>query len=170
MTLFRVDDEVTSVDGEELWPVYDEVFGDHPSFDAWRGDVWDRHRTRPGFRLARAYDDCALLGFAYGYTGEAGQWWTDNAREVLPVPVADRWVGGHFEVVSLGVVAARRGEGVGRRLLRELTNGLPHDRLLLMTSADGDDPARRLYDSEGWHVLGPGVGQHTVIMGKQADR
>lgn len=34
------------------------------------------------------YDADALVGFAYGYTGEVGQWWTDSAREVLEPQVA----------------------------------------------------------------------------------
>jgi hypothetical protein len=52
--------------------------------------------------------------------------------------------------------------------MRILLGGLPHERLLLMTSADPHDPARRLYASEGWDVLGPGIGDETVIMGRRA--
>ena len=36
----------------------------------------------------RAVDRC-LIGFGYGYTGEHGQWWTDQAL-VLDPPVATR--------------------------------------------------------------------------------
>ena len=161
-----VDASVTEADAVELWPVYRSVFGDHPDIGTWREKVWDRHVARDGFRLARAYDGAALVGFAYGYTGERGQWWTDRAREVLEPDVASSWLGGHFELVSIGVVAAARSRGVGRSLMRALLDGLPHDRLLLMTTSDPDDPARRLYGSEGWQVLGPGVGERTVIMGK----
>jgi ribosomal protein S18 acetylase RimI-like enzyme len=161
----RVDRSATTADGAAVWPVYLAVFGDYPGFDEWRDAVWDRHRVRSGFRLARAYDGAALVGFAYGYTGEPGQWWTDNAREVLEPEVADRWLGGHFEVVSLGVLETARGAGTGRRLLRALTTGLEHERLLLMTTADPADPARRLYGSEGWRVIGRGIGDGTVIMG-----
>ena len=82
---------------------------------------------------------------------------------MLPPETADAWLGGHFEVVS---VTARRA-GVGRGLLRAISHGLPHDRLLLMTTADATDPARRLYATEGWQVLGPGIGDHTVIMGRR---
>ena len=57
--------------------------------------------------------------------------------------------------------------GVGRALLRALLDGLGHDRLLLMATADATDPARRLYAAEGWVVLGPGIGDGTVIMGKR---
>lgn len=157
-------------DGQELWPVYDAVFSDQPDVETWVETVWRRHSVREGFRLTRAYDGADLVGFAYGYTGRAGQWWTDNARTVLEPEVAAAWVGGHFELVSIGVVENARGAGVGRALLRAVLDGLPHDRLLLMTAADPDDPARRLYASEGWAVLGPGIGRDKVIMGKRATR
>ena len=121
MVRFLLTQEVAAHDTAEVWPVYESVFGDYSDCDTWRQAVWDRHSVRDGFRLARAYDGDALIGFAYGYTGQHGQWWTDNA---------------------------------------------PHDRWLLMTSSDADDPARRLYASEGWRVLGRGIGDDTVIMGR----
>jgi GNAT superfamily N-acetyltransferase len=108
-----------------------------------------------------------LVGFAYGYTGEQGQWWTDNALKVLEPDVAEAWLGGHFELVSIGVLDAARRGGIGRGLMHVLLEGLPHERLLLMTSSDPSDPARRLYASEGWHVLGPGIGDGTVILGRR---
>jgi len=164
---FHVAGGATEADSVALWPVYDAVFADHPSYASWRDNVWDRHRTRAGFRLARAYADDELVGFAYGYTGEHGQWWTDNAGAALPSDVADAWLGGHFELVSLGVLSTARGRGAGRALVRALVAGLDHDRLLLMTTADATDPARRLYAAEGWEVIGPGIGADTVIMGKR---
>ena len=166
MLRLQVDGSATPEDARAVWAVYRSVFGDHLDAAAWRAEVWDRHSAREGFRLARAYDVDDLVGFAYGYTGEPGQWWTDNAREVLAPDVAAAWLGGHFELVSIGVLAGARGRGVGRSLLRALLDGLPHDRLLLMTSADPDDAPRRLYESEGWQVLGPGIGEETVIMGR----
>jgi ribosomal protein S18 acetylase RimI-like enzyme len=167
MTNFRVDDGVTEHDGAVLWPVYESVFADYSDYETWRSAVWDKHSVRDGFRLARAYDGDALVGFAYGYTGERGQWWTDNALTVLDPEVAQSWLGGHFELVSIGVLPAARCGGIGRGLMHTLLGGLPHQRLLLMTSADPGDPARRLYASEGWRVLGPGIGDETVIMGRR---
>jgi ribosomal protein S18 acetylase RimI-like enzyme len=158
---------VTVADTVELWPVYDAVFGDHPSYDAWRSEVWDRHVGRPGFRLARARRDGELVGFAYGYTGQRGQWWTDHVAQVLAPELATEWLGGHFEVVSVGVLPSARGQGVGRQVLRGLCEGLPHERWLLTTTADEADPARRLYAREGWVVLGPGISPRTVVMGRR---
>src|SRR3954462_14326301 len=171
MVRFRVDESVTDEDAGELWPVYQSVFGDQPSQEAWQEAVWDRHRVREGFRLARAYDSSgALVGFAYGYVGGSGQWWTDSARTVLEPDIAERWLGGHFELVSVGVAQDARGRGIGRGLMHALLDDLAQDRLLRMTVSDPSDPARRLYASEGWQVLGPGLGEATVIMGKAVDR
>lgn len=162
----RVDESATGRDGVGLWPLYAEVFGDHEHFDDWRAAVGDRHRGRDGFRIARVDAGDGLAGFAYGYTGERGQWWTDHAAEVLEPSVGDSWLGGHFELVSIAVRPDARRGGVGTGLMRALTDGLPHQRLLLMTSADDRDPARALYAREGWDVIGRGIGKGTVIMGK----
>ena len=170
MVRIVVDGSVAVADAVELRSIYRAVFPDHPDDRAWREEVWDRHTARPGFRLARAYADAGLVGFAYGYTGDLGQWWTDTVTSVLEPEVARTWLGGHFEVVSLGVLAAARGRGTGRQLMQALVRGLPQERLLLQTTADPADPARRLYASEGWQVLGPGAGDHTVVMGRRGAR
>jgi ribosomal protein S18 acetylase RimI-like enzyme len=167
MVQFRVDDVVRPDAGAELWPVYESVFGDYSDCETWLHSVWDKHSVRAGFRLARAYDGDSLLGFAYGYTGERGQWWTDNVAPLLEPEVAENWLGGHFELVSIGVLPAARRTGIARGLMRALLQGLSHDRLLLMTTADPADPARRLYAAEGWSVLGPGIGNGTVTMGRR---
>ncbi|ABL81687.1 GCN5-related N-acetyltransferase [Nocardioides sp. JS614] len=167
MVRLRVDDSAAANDGAAVWPMYKSVFGDYSDYETWHGAVWGKHSVRNGFRLARAYDADVLVGFAYGYTGEHGQWWTDNALRVLEHEVADAWLGGHFELVSIGVLDTARRRGIGRGLMHVLLEGLPHERLLLMTSSDPSDPARRLYASEGWHVLGPGIGDGTVIMGRR---
>jgi ribosomal protein S18 acetylase RimI-like enzyme len=156
-------------DGIAVWPVYESVFGDYSTFETWRECVWDKHRTREGFRLARAFNGDALVGFGYGYTGQRGQWWTDNVDKVLEPDVADAWLGGHFELVNLAVLEDARGAGIGRALMRSLTDGLQHERLLLMTTSDESDPARRLYSSEGWRVIGRGIGDATVVMGKRTN-
>jgi hypothetical protein len=168
MVRFRVDDSIAADDGAVVWPLYQSVFGDFSDYETWRGAVWDKHSVRSGFRLTRAYEADVLVGFAYGYTGEHGQWWTDEALKVLEPDVAKAWLGGHFELVSVGVLDAARRGGIGRGLMHVLVEGPPHERLLLMTSSDPSGPARRLYASEGWHVLGPGIGDGTVIMGRRA--
>jgi GNAT superfamily N-acetyltransferase len=163
---------VTESDTEEVWSVYDAVFGDRPDLASWRRTTWDVHVARDGFRLARAYaalDDGRerLVGFAYGFTGQHGQWWTDQAARFLDPEVAEEWLGGHFDLVSLGVLEEARRRGIGGGLLRALTDDLPQARWTLMTSADADDPARHLYAREGWQVIGPGLRDDQVTMGRR---
>src|SRR3990170_1472820 len=136
MVRFRVDVSAAPDHDADVWPLYESVFGDFSDYETWRTAVWDKHSVRTGFRLARAYDADMLVGFAYGYTGEHGQWWTDNARKVLEPDIADAWLGEHFELVSIGVLDASRREGIGRGLMHVVLEGLPHERLLLMTSSD----------------------------------
>ena len=167
MTTYDLVLAVTEDDTRAVFAVYDAVFGDQPDYAAWRNGVWDRHAGRGGFRLARARDADGLVGFAYGYTGEHGQWWTDQAAKVLEPEVAEEWLGGHFELVSIGVLETVRKAGVGRALLERLTQGLAQDRWVLMTTADADDPARHLYARAGWEVIGPGLGDDQVIMGRR---
>ena len=85
---------------------------------------------------------------------------------MLGPDVAAEWLGGHFELVSIGVVPEARGQGIGAGLLRALTAGLTQERWVLMTSADADDPARHLYAREGWQVIGPGLADDQVILGR----
>lgn len=167
MTTYDLVSRLTEDDTRAVFEVYDAVFGDQPDYAAWRHGIWDRHAGRPGFRVARAYDGDRLVGFGYGYTGEHGQWWTDMAARVLDAHVADEWLGGHFELVSIGVLRDVRGHGVGRGLLSRVTDGLPQERWLLMTTADAADPARHLYARAGWEVVGPGLRDGQVVLGRR---
>jgi GNAT superfamily N-acetyltransferase len=167
VTTYDLVTTVTEDDSRAVFAVYDAVFGDQPDYVAWRRGVWDRHTAREGFRVARAYDEDDLVGFGYGHTGERGQWWTDQAARVLGPETAAEWLGGHFELVSIGVVQGARGHGVGRAILDRLTAGLPHPRWLLMTTSDADDPARLLYARAGWEVIGPGLRDGQVVMGRR---
>jgi ribosomal protein S18 acetylase RimI-like enzyme len=167
MTTYDLVTEVTEDESRSVFEVYDAVFGDQPDYATWRREVWDRHTVREGFRLARAYDAERLVGFGYGYLGERGQWWTDQAAQVLATDVPEEWLGGHFELVSIGVLEEVRGTGAGRLLLERLTHGLPQERWVLMTTADADDPARHLYARAGWEVIGPGLRADEVVMGRR---
>ena len=167
MATYDLVTQVTDDESRAVFEVYDAVFGDQPDHAAWRSGIWDRHTVRDGFRLARAFVGERLVGFGYGYTGERGQWWTDAAARALDQDVAAEWLGGHFELVSIGVLAEVRDEGVGRLLLERLTAGLEQERWVLMTSADAQDPARHLYARAGWEVIGPGLRPGQTVMGRR---
>jgi len=167
MTRYDVVASVSETESREVFEVYDAVFGDQPDLAAWRTGIWERHSARNVGAFAATPDGEELVGFGYGYTGEPGQWWTDQVTRILAADTAHTWLGGHFELVSLAVLETQRGRGVGRGLLEYLTAQLPHDRWLLMTSADAQDPARRLYARMGWEVIGPGLRDGQVVMGRR---
>lgn len=138
---------------DEVFAVYDDVFGDRPDQEEWRADLFDRHRARDGFRLAAAWEGDELSGFAWGYIGQPGQFWTDWVNDTLPAEVTSEWLGGHFEFVELAVAPEHRRHGLGRRLHDVLLDGVPAHRALLSTD-NADTPAVRLYASHGWRKLG----------------
>jgi ribosomal protein S18 acetylase RimI-like enzyme len=138
---------------DDVFAVYDVVFGDQPDRATWRADMYDKHCAREGFRLAVAHDGDELAGFAWGYVGRPGQFWSDWVIRELPADVTRTWVGGHFEFVELAVLPDFRRRGFGRRLHDVLLDGVPADRALLGTD-NADTPAVRLYTSHGWQPLG----------------
>ncbi|MFE6967962.1 GNAT family N-acetyltransferase [Isoptericola sp. NPDC057653] len=164
--LRRTDGAGAAALAEQVWSCYDAVFGDVADPVEWRTGRYDRHAAHDGYRLVTAHADGGLVGFAWGYVGQRGQYWSDLLVEALPPDVADAWVGDHFELVELGVLAAWRGHGVGRRLHDAVLEGVGR-RSLLLTSEAEDDPAVGLYRRSGWQRLGR-LGPGTQVMGRPA--
>jgi hypothetical protein len=65
---------------DRIWPCYEAVFGDFGDAETWRRDMFERHAARAGYRLAVATDGGMVVGFAWGYIGQRGQYWTDLVR------------------------------------------------------------------------------------------
>jgi ribosomal protein S18 acetylase RimI-like enzyme len=137
--------------------------------DEWAREWLPRHAERESFRffveLAPAGE---VAGFAYGYTGGAGQWWTDRVAAAMDAPTRRRWLEPpHYEVVELHVRPESQRGGVGGRLLAALLGGLPHRQALLSTQVD-NDKARPFYEKQGWEVVvaelsfGPGYAPFCV--------
>ena len=119
----------------------------------WYLDLFEKHAKSPGHRLVLTQEDDSVTGYAWGYTGQRGQYWSDLLCDSLPEPIASQWVGGHFDVVELAVLPTHRRRGLGQALhdclLEDVTG-----RCLLGTSSDPDGPAVRLYTRSGWRTLG----------------
>lgn len=126
-------------------------------------DQMIRHPAREDFRLAVAFVDQELAGFGYGYTGRAGQWWTDRMRAAVPAAIYDAWFEGHFEVAELAVRPRYQRQGIGAALHDALLEGLPHERALLTCRRDSR-AARRLYLRKGWRRLAD-VDDEVTLMG-----
>src|SRR5438046_1862681 len=109
-------------DAEALHGVYRAAFGEPPYHESvaaaarWRDETLPKHAGRQDFRCAVALAGDEVIGFAYGYTGHYGQWWTDRIAGILPREEAAYWLGGHFEFVELAVAPAHQRHGVGAAL------------------------------------------------------
>jgi ribosomal protein S18 acetylase RimI-like enzyme len=156
-------DEVLGLRREivEIWP---EASRDRLT------EILPRHTARDGFRFIGAFEGERLLGFVYGYRGEAGQWWHDRVAAALGTEEAARWLGpGHFEFTELHVRAEHRRQGIGGKLHDAVLAGLAAPTSVLSTQAD-NEPAIALYANRGWQVIVPqldfGSGRPFLIMGK----
>ena len=127
--------------------------------DEWARDWLPRHAARDAFRfLVALHDDGTLAGFAYGYTGGTGQWWTDRVSSAMDAELRRRWLEPpHYEVVELHVRPEDQRSGIGARLLAALLDGLPHRQALLSTQVD-NRKARPFYEKHGWEVVIPELG------------
>jgi ribosomal protein S18 acetylase RimI-like enzyme len=124
--------------------------------DEWAREWLPRHTRRDWFRFFAALAESgAVEGFAYGYTGGAGQWWTDRVAAAMDEEARRSWLEPpHYEVVELHVHPESQRGGVGSLLLEALVAGLPHAHALLSTQVD-NAKARPFYEKHGWQVVVP---------------
>ncbi len=64
--------------------------GDYDDFETWQADLFARHAGRDGSRLVVGWGGPAVTGFAWGYTGQRGQYWSDLVGAALPGDAAVR--------------------------------------------------------------------------------
>ncbi len=162
---------------EDIVVIYREAFGQAPYF---KNDadvrsftsVLPRHMQRDNFRcvVAREDDTQDILGFAYGYTGEAGQWWHDLVIRKMTPEDADFWMTNVFEVVELAVRPSALGRDYGGRIHDALLQGLPH-RTAALSTYQVETSASKMYEKRGWTTLlsnfiFPGYTEPYRIMGK----
>lgn len=129
-----------------------------------------RHTANEGFacRAALAADD-TLIGFGYGYTTRPGQWWHDLVYKAMTRDAAADWLAESFELSELHVLPDYQGQGIGRRLLTSLAEGIAH-RAMLLSTPDSDTRAFRLYRHVGFvdlarHYLFPGDSRPFAVLG-----
>ena len=162
-------DEVSALDvAVELGVVFAAAFGapgyDEAEAERFAGEQLPTHGARDDFKLVVARSEDGIVGFAYGFTGRRGQWWSDRIAAAISPELAAEWIGGHFEVVELAVHPDAQRNGLGTALMDALMTGLSHRRALLTTYAD-DGPAPRLYRRLGWQVLVPDLGWGSALYG-----
>lgn len=129
------------------------------------------HIAREGFHFVGALDNHQeqLVGFAYGYTSTAGQWWYEHVKQALPMLAASHWLENSFQLVEIAVDPKAQGQGIGGRLHDHLLGGRPQARAVLST-LQAATRAEHLYRTRGWLILCedfyfPGVDRPYQIMG-----
>jgi GNAT superfamily N-acetyltransferase len=129
------------------------------------------HINRADFRLIGAFDDDLdqIVGFAYGYTSQPGQWWYEKVKAALPAQIAAEWLNNSFQFAEIAVSPGFQGQGIGGRLYTDLLKELWHHKAILST-LQAETVAHRLYRNHGWVVLRenlffPGVNRPYQIMG-----
>ena len=98
----------------------------------------------------------SIVAFGYGFHTARGQWWHDMVCSALRlaegVAAVDEWLADSFEVAELHVHPAHQHQGIGRRLLCQLTEGRA-ERTAVLSTMDTESAARRLYRSVGFRDL-----------------
>jgi ribosomal protein S18 acetylase RimI-like enzyme len=139
----------------EFVAVYSAAMNPPERMLAGRESILERHAANPGFRAFAACTAGNLTGFTYGFHGAPGQWWHDMVAGALAMgtpPAGTDWLGDSFEVAELHVLPGYQGAGIGRSLLVRLLSDRP-ERTVLLSTADAESRARRLYRSLGFTDL-----------------
>jgi ribosomal protein S18 acetylase RimI-like enzyme len=121
--------------------------------DEWAAERLPAHAQRDDFVFLVARDAGEVIGFAYGYTGAYGRWWTEHVAAALSPEQRAQWLDRpHYEIVELHVHPTRQRRGLGSELLAQLLTRQPHDRAVLTAQA-GSRKARTFYAKNGWVEL-----------------
>lgn len=151
MNIEHLDDEAARDRLGEIEAVYAEAFP-RSDLDDYRARM-GRLLASPGFEAVTARRDGALAGFVYGAPLSAGSSWWDSLAPVPAAGFAAETGRRTFAVIDLAVRPARRGRGLGRRLLDELLAGRTEERATLATAPDEQD-VQAMYRRWGWRYAG----------------
>jgi GNAT superfamily N-acetyltransferase len=144
---------------QEISNIYKEAFK-QPPYNEGEGSVnrflgaLEHHIQRPGFQciVASSSDNPVIVGFAFGYTARAGQWWRDVVASAMTSKQVDIWLSNCFELAELAVLPLYQGKGIGGKLHDELLANLPHKTAVLST-IQAESNAFHLYQKRGWTTL-----------------
>jgi ribosomal protein S18 acetylase RimI-like enzyme len=131
----------------------------------------EQHVLRSGFKCLAAYtsDNSHMVGFAFGYTAKAGQWWRDIVASAMTSQQIDRWLSDCFELAELAVLPSYQGKGIGGKLHDKLLVDIPHMTAVLST-IQAESNALHLYRKRGWitlveNLVFPGGNRKYMILG-----
>jgi ribosomal protein S18 acetylase RimI-like enzyme len=160
--------------------IYADAMDADPSVLPGRGELMRRHVAYPGFRALEAHEAegtgrGAMVGFAYGFHGQRGQWWYDAVWNALAgaagVGCAATWLADCLEIAEVHVYKRHQRAGIGTRMLMTLASGRA-ERTAVLSTPDRDTTARRLYRRLGFSELltgyyFPGGSPAYILMGAE---
>jgi GNAT superfamily N-acetyltransferase len=154
-TISHLDNQQVEILQTQIVAVYQDAFPYKPEIEV--ADFIQSlpvHMNRADFRFIGAFDgdQGQLVGFAYGYTSQPGQWWYEQVKAALPVQIAAEWLDNSFQFAEIAVSPSFQGQGIGGRLYDDLLKGLWHHKAILST-LQAETVAHRLYRNRGWVVL-----------------
>jgi GNAT superfamily N-acetyltransferase len=147
----------------ELVDIYQAVFSQTPFYETlpdflnFTGRI-SYHAHQSGFRcvVARAEKDPAVIGFVYGYAGQAGSWYYEQAAQRLNGDQMREYLGDYFEFAEMALLPAWQGQGLGGRLHDAILEGLDQHSACLATP-EVETRALQLYRARGWVRLAGGI-------------
>lgn len=169
-------DACTSIYAAAMGPPEYQLPGRHSIMERHSGYKAFRAITAvlgPGDGYAVASGPPPLVGFAYGFHGEAGQWWHDVVSQAVAQAMgrqaAEDWLADSFEIAEVHVLPGHQGRGTGLAMMLRLATGRP-ERTAVLSTQDANTRARRLYRGLGFTDLlagfaFPGTEEPYAIMG-----
>lgn len=141
--------------------------------EVWKQSIKERlikHLKYEGFRGYFILEEEGILGFCYGYSSHAGQYYHDLLSKELTTEEYKEWLHNCFEIVELVVHPFYRHQGYGKMLINELLKEVKNKTAVLTTQVN-NVPARNLYKGLGWTLVKDDFTPTTsdspyVIMGK----
>lgn len=101
---------------------------------------------RPGFSLVIAEIGTEVVGYAYGHSFPADEWWPE--ADYQPIQTKGR---AKFAVIELAVRKPHRGKGIGTQLMKTLLDGRPEELATLCSNPAAT--ARQMYQRWGWQPV-----------------
>jgi ribosomal protein S18 acetylase RimI-like enzyme len=155
--------------------IYAAAMGAEPDELPSREAIMERHAGNPAFRALAVYMGAPsrIVAFTYCFHGQHGQWWHDVVHAGITARVglatAHGWLDDVVEIAEVHVHPEYQARGIGRRMVLSLASGR-NERTAVLSTRDGETPARRLYRSLGFAdlltgFLFPGGGPAYAVMG-----
>jgi ribosomal protein S18 acetylase RimI-like enzyme len=148
---FTLDDDL-----QPIVAAWASAFADPPNGPRPAGELFRqlyRHMTYPRFvgLVAREPGTGHVLGLAYGYSNEPGQWWRDCVARALGTQAA-AMLDDSFCLTELGVIMSARRRGIAEDLVDGLAARQSHPRMVLSTRSDNTG-GLRFYYATGWRTM-----------------